>query len=103
MAASRKDLQFRSSGRLPWQQKCLRILPLAAEFERAEVFEPVSVGHLGLRFDPKSQSIQVIKADAALAHTLDEMLPAGGRHVRPACDLGIIHQTRIAPTDRPVA
>jgi hypothetical protein len=69
------------------QQKCLGKLALAAELERAEVFEPWPFGDIRLQIDPDSQFVQVFKTDVAVVHTFDEMVAEGGGKARPAFDL----------------
>ncbi len=52
---------------LPSKKKGLGILSLAADFERAEILIPISIGSVGLRFSPEFQLIDILGGYLALS------------------------------------
>src|SRR6266550_9405432 len=59
---------------LPGGKEGLRVLAFAAQLERAEIFVPTSFRHVRLRFDPDAKLVQVFEVDAAITHSLDQVI-----------------------------
>ena len=85
-------------GRLTAQEECLRTPPLAADFERAEVFVPVTLRDFRPRSDPQSKPIQIRDADRPVPHPVDQVLTDARRQIVPILDLR--HQ--LPKTMRPI-
>src|SRR5438270_7582061 len=60
--------------RLAFRQECLRIFPLAAKLEAAEILVPVAIRRFWTTFPPLFQPIKVIKRDLPFAGTLEQMV-----------------------------
>src|SRR5215510_3003122 len=69
--------------RLSCEQEGLRILPLAADLERAEVFVPEPVRSLGFGLSPHLQLIEVFGGDPSLAKPLEKMVAERGGQAGP--------------------
>jgi hypothetical protein len=70
------------------KKKCLGIFALAAEFERAEIFEPESLGDVRSCLQPNPELVEVIEADVAVVHALGQMVANGYGDARPGLNLG---------------
>jgi hypothetical protein len=68
------------------KKKCLRILALSAEFERAEIFEPGTFGDIRSCLQP--ETVEVVEAHVTVVHALDQMIANGCGDARPGLDLG---------------
>ena len=71
----RFDLQLASEDNLVCQKKRLGVPACAAELERAEILVPRPFRHIRLRFHPETESVQVVHADVAVTHALDQVVP----------------------------
>src|SRR5439155_24673824 len=72
---------------LPGGKEGLRVLAFAAQLERAEIFIPTSFRHVRLRFDPDAKLVQVFEVDAAITHSLDQVITNANGQPRPCFDL----------------
>lgn len=63
------------------------VFAFPAEFERAEVFEPRSLGYFGFCFDPEAELIEILHTDLPVVHALDQMLSQRDGKSRPSLDL----------------
>jgi hypothetical protein len=84
----RLSLEFFAGGRLASKKKRLGVLALAAQFERAEVLEPRPCWNIWSGFQPNPKLVEVVEANVAVAHSLDEMVANGRRDSRPGLKLG---------------
>jgi hypothetical protein len=80
-------LEAAPNGHLAGKQKRPGISALATELERAEILVPRSFWHIGLRFHPEAELIQILEADIALMHALDQVIPKSGGKFGPGLDL----------------
>jgi hypothetical protein len=69
------------------EQKCLAECSFTAQLERSEIFKPWAVRNIWLGLNPKAELIQIVEADLAVAHALDQMVSYGLRQPRPALEL----------------
>src|SRR5215472_17613662 len=76
-----------TDGRLPCHQECFRIAAFAAQLERAEVLVPQPFRYFRFGFHPETQLIEIVQADLAVVHSLDQMSANGGGQPRPRFDL----------------
>ena len=79
--------QLFSPRNLAWQEECFRIPTFAAKLERTKVLVPRPFRYVGLRLQPKAQSIQVFNLDVTVAHAVDQVLADGGGNSRPSFNL----------------
>src|ERR1035438_9438814 len=70
-----------------WPARRKGLLAVAAQFERAEVLEPRPRGDVRSGFQPTTEPIEVVEADVAVAHSIDQMVAEGGGNARPAFNL----------------
>src|SRR5271155_5845227 len=82
------ELEFFAGRCLAREKECLGIFALAAEFEWAEIFEPWSFGNVRFCLQPNAKTVEVVQADIAVMHTLDQMVPNGCWDARPGFDRG---------------
>jgi len=81
-------LEFFAPCCLAGKKKCLRILALSAEFERAEIFEPGTFRDIRSCLQPDPETVQVVVAHVTAVHALDQMIANGCGDARPGLDLG---------------
>jgi hypothetical protein len=70
-AGASRSLELFADGRLTGKKERGWETALTTELERAEVLEPTTFWHLRHSFQPKSETIEVLEADVAIAHALD--------------------------------
>ena len=81
---------------LPSDQERFRVGSAAADFERAEILIPVTVGHFRARLDPEAKLIEIGDADRAITYPLDQMLPYPFEQAVPAFEVRV-GNTRASP------
>ena len=79
-----RGLEFFALCCLAGKKKCLRILALSAEFERAEIFEPGTFGDIRFCLQPDPETVEVVEAHVTVVHALDQMIANGCGDARPA-------------------
>src|ERR1700722_5541687 len=81
-------LEFFAPGCLAGKKKCLSILALSAELERAEIFEPGTFGDIRSCLQPDPETVEVVEAHVTVVHAFDQMIANGCGDAPPGLDLG---------------
>ena len=81
-------LEFFAPCCLAVKKKCLRILALSAEFERAEIFEAATFADIRPCLQPDRETAEVVGAHVTVVHALDQLIANGCEDARPGLDLG---------------
>jgi hypothetical protein len=69
---------------LAGKKRCLGILALSAEFERAEILEPGTFGDIPSGLQPDPETVEVVEAHVTVVHAIAN----GCADARPGLDLG---------------
>src|SRR5208337_2742102 len=70
-------LKFFSARYLAGKKKCLGIFALAAQFEGTEILIPRPRGDNRFSLQPNAEMVEIVEADVAVAHSLDQMVADG--------------------------
>ena len=95
-------LEFFAPGCLAGKKKCLSILALSAELERAEIFEPGTFGDIRSCLQPDPETVEVVEAHVTVVHAFDQMIANGCGDAPPGLDLGHYSPKTRRPTRRPI-
>lgn len=71
---------------LTGKQESLDQWALTADFERAEILEPITFGNLRPSVDPQAKLIQVCNRYRPIPHAVEQVLPHALRKVIPTLD-----------------
>jgi hypothetical protein len=74
--------------------------PFSAELKRFKILVPQAFRDNRANFNPETEPVQIIEADFAVSHALDQMIANRLRQSRPALDSPHYFQIRNGPAGR---